>query len=190
MARQVGNNGRSKASGPARDVTKGVEILQRVAAGETVTAASRAVGVSQHHGSQLYTRAMQSALESQNDLRREMLAQDLETLRQLLAAHMPLAVGKTATIADDGEVIEDPRGRRRVDLRDVVVTPPSYQSAKIVISVLDRRAKLLGMDAAIRVEISNANVSAAVEEVEGMISDADDSAVAEVIEIDARRDAR
>ena len=189
MARQVGDNGKSKASGRARDVTKGVEILQRVSAGATVTAASKAVGVSQHHGSKLYIQAMQNALASQSDLRREMLAQDIETLRQLLAAHMPLAVGQVAVLDEDGYVIDD-GDDRRVDLRHVVVAPPSFQSAKVVLAVLDRRAKLLGLDAAIRVEISNTKVAETVDEVDRLIDEADTGELAEVLPIDARRLAR
>jgi hypothetical protein len=185
--RQVGNNGKSRASANARDVTKGAEIVRRVAAGETVTAASRAVGVSQHHGSQLYLRELQRVTDDNADVRRFMLAQDLETLRQLIAAHMGPAVGQALFVTDSGEVIEDPKGRQRLDLREVMTQPPSYQSAKIVLSALDRRAKLLGLDAAIRVEVSNAKVANAVEDIEHMIDEADDTDLAEVLPIDGRR---
>jgi hypothetical protein len=187
MGRQVGNNGKSRASGRARDVTKGAEIVRMVAAGSTVTAASRAVGVSQHHGSQLYLRELQRVTEANADVRRFMLAQDLETLRQLIAAHMGPALGEAVFLADDGEIITDPKGRQRLDLREVRTAPPDHQSAKIVLSALDRRAKLLGLDAAIRVEVSNAKVADAVEDIEAMIDDADDTELAEVLPIDARR---
>jgi hypothetical protein len=189
VARQVGDNGRSKASSRVRDVTKGARILALVASGQTVTAAVDAVGGSRRHGSQLYIRELQRVLESSNDLRREMIAQDLESLRLLMAAHMPLALGQTLAFDDSGEVIEDLKGRDIVDLRHVVAVPPSYQSAKIVMSVLDRRAKLLGLDSAVKVEISQGRVNDTVDEIAALIDDATDDGLAAVLEIDpARRD--
>jgi hypothetical protein len=186
VARQVGDNGKSKASSGARDITKGAEIVRLVAAGSSVTAATQAVGVSRRHGTNLYLRELQRVTEENADVRRFMLGQDLETLRQLLEAHMPAAVGKMIAIDGDGyEVDED--GEGRVDLREVVIQPPSYQSAKIVLAVLDRRAKLLGLDAAIRVEVSNANVAEAVDDIERMIDEAGDEDLADVLPIDGRR---
>jgi hypothetical protein len=170
MARQVGDNGKSKASGRARDVVKGAQILELVASGITVSAAAGIVGCSRHHASQLYQRELAAHMERNSDLRRGLIAQDLETLRLLVQAHMPPAIGKMIAVDGDGyEVDED---GSHVDLRQVVIQPPSAQSAKIVLAALDRRARLLGLDSAIRVEVSAANVN---------------TALAEVLELDARR---
>jgi hypothetical protein len=187
--RQVGRNGKSKASGNAEAVTKGAQILTIVASGRTIREAADIVGCSAHWAGQLYQRELQRVTQQHGDLRRLMLAQDLETLRQIIAAHMPLAVGETLVIDEDGEVVEDPKGRQLIDQRHVTLLPPSYQSAKVVLSALDRRAKLLGLDAAIQVEISNTKVSEAVDDISRLISEASDDDLADVIELDARKDA-
>lgn len=186
--RQVGRNGKSKASRPAEEVTKGARILTIVAAGRTIREAADEVGCSAHWAGQLYQRELQRVTEQHGDLRRLMLAQDLETIRQLIAAHMPAAVGETLVIDEDGEVIEDPKGRQLIDQRRITMMPPSYQSAKVVLSALDRRAKLLGMDAAIQVEVSNTRVSEAVDDIARLIGEASDGELADVLELDARRD--
>lgn len=185
MAR--GRNGKSKASGQAEAVTKGARIVEIVASGRTVREAADEVGVSAHWAGQLYQRELTRVMEANNDIRRELIAQDLETLRLLVRAHMPAAVGEALTIDSDGYVIDD--DTTHVDSRSVLVMPPSYQSAKIVLSALDRRAKLLGLDAAIRVEVSQANVNEAVDDITNMI-DNEDEGLAAVLELDARRDAR
>lgn len=190
MGRQVGRNGRSKASKTAEEATKGAQILELVASGMTVREASNVVGVSAHWASQLYQRELQLVTDRHGELRRLMLTQDLETLRLLIAAHMPAAVGEQLVIAADGEVVEDPKGRLHVDLRQVAKMPPSHQSAKIVLSALDRRSKLLGLDAAIQVEISNSRVSEAVDDIQNLLDGAEDDDLAIVLELDARRDAR
>lgn len=180
-------NGKSKASRDAEQATKGAQILELVASGRTVREAAQSVGVTPHWGGQLYQRELTAASERNGSLRREMLAQDLETLRLLIKAHMPAAIGEMAVMAPDGEIVEDPKGRHRADLREILLRPPDASSAKVVLSALDRRAKLLGLDAAIQVEISNANVGAAVDDISGMIDEAEDAALAEVLELDARR---
>jgi hypothetical protein len=186
MGRQVGDNGRSKASGKARAAVKGAQILELVASGHTVTHASRVVGVSQHYASQLYQRELQAAMERNDDLRQGLLAQDLETLRLLIQAHMPAAVGRMIAIDADGYEVNDD-GEGHVDLREIMIRPPDHQSAKIVISALDRRAKLLGLDAEIKVRVSSSRVNEAIDDIEDMIDEAEDHELAEVLELDARR---
>lgn len=186
MARQVGNNGRSKASGESRAAVKGAQILELVASGLTVTRAAGVVGISPHYASKLYQRELQAAMERNTDLRQGLLAQDLETLRLLIQAHMPAAVGKMIAIDADGYEVDDD-GEGHVDLREIMVAPPSHQSAKIVISALDRRSRLLGLDAAIKVQVSSSRVNEAIDEIETMIDDAEDPELAEVLELDARR---
>ena len=190
LTRQVGNNGRPKASSRVRAELNGIAIMERVAAGMTVTAASDAVGVTRKHGSELYLRALQAAMQQQADLRSHMLAQDCETLRQLIEAHMPPALGQSYILegsSDEGEdtgEVDEGSGRR------ILALPPSHQSAKIVLAALDRRAKLLGLDAAIRIEVSNAAVNEAVDDIVELIDTASDDELAQVLEIDSGREGR
>jgi hypothetical protein len=181
---QRGRNGKSKRSGEAEAATKGAKILEIVAGGATIKEAAAIVGVSPHWAGQLYIRELQAVTDKSGQLRRFMLAQDLETLRQLIKAHMPLAVGEALALDKDGYVQPD---ATHVNTTTLITRTPDYQSAKIVLSALDRRAKLLGLDAAIRVEVSSTRVNEAVDDIEKMIDDADDASLADVLELDARR---
>lgn len=189
MPRQVGNNGRSKSTSRARDVTKAAEILKLVASGHSVTEASRVVKVSRTHAQRLYTRELQSVVDANNDLRQLLIAQDLETLRLLAKAHMGPALGELVVIDPDG-VITDDDGTEQLAGRLALRTEPSAASAKIVLAALDRRAKLLGLDAAVRVEISNQRINDIVEAVVALLDGSDDEEIAAVLPIEAgRRDA-
>jgi hypothetical protein len=189
MPRQVGNNGRGKATVPARDVTKAAEILKLVASGCTVTEAAKRVGVSRKHASHLYQRELQTVVDGNSDLRQLLIAQDLETLRLLAKAHMGPALGELVVIDPDG-VITDDDGTEQLAGRLALRTAPDAQSAKIVLAVLDRRAKLLGLDATIKVEISQQRINDIVDAVVALVDGADDEEIAAVLPIESgRRDA-
>jgi len=157
MTRQVANNGKSPATARARASVNGQKMLERVAAGMTITEAAKSVGVSRRHGQDLYQRQLQLAMEQNNDLRQHLIAQDLETLRLLARAHMGLALS--------GDT----------------------QSAKVVLACLDRRAKLLGLDAAVKVEISQGKINDTVDEIVGLLDDASDDELATVLMIESAR---
>lgn len=139
--RQVGNNGKSKSTVRASRAMKAADLLERVASGSTIVDAARAIGVSRKTGQELYHEALAETTRANTALRQHLIARDLETLRLLLEAHMPIARHGDAA------------------------------SAKIVLGVLDRHAKLLGLDAAIKVEVSNARVDDVVGQIVEMLED-------------------
>lgn len=138
-ARRVANNGRPKASVTATRAIKTARMLELVAAGHTVTEAAQELKLSRKTGSQYYQDALAAAAESNQELRQHMLAQDLETLRQLLRQMMRLALGGDTA------------------------------AARVVLGILDRRAKLLGLDAALKIEISNQRIDAVVRDIVDMV---------------------
>jgi hypothetical protein len=131
----TGRNGVSPSTVTALETVNGAKMLERVASGMTVTEAAESLKLTRATGSRIYNNELRRVMDSNNELRGQLIAQDLETLRLLARAHMAQAL----------------RG--------------DTSSAKIVLGVLDRRAKLLGLDAAIKVEISNDRVNEAVEQI-------------------------
>jgi len=174
----VADNGRSKASSVARSAVKGQQMLEAVASGMTVTAAAKHVGVSRKHGSELYHRELQVAMEANAELRQHLLAQDLETLRLLILAHMGPATGSEFIVVED-----EVQGEGQTVLARCV---PNPSSAKIVLSALDRRAKLLGLDAAVRIEISQSRIQEVVDAIVALTDGATSAQeLAEVLQIDS-----
>jgi DNA-binding transcriptional LysR family regulator len=129
----TGRNGVAQSTVTALETTNGAKLLERVASGMTVTEAATTLGLSRQQGSKLFNNELRRVTDTNNELRQEILAQELETLRLLHRAFMAGAL----------------RG--------------DYQSAKIVLGVLDRRAKYLGLDAAIKIEVSNDRINEAVD---------------------------
>jgi hypothetical protein len=159
-ARRTARNGQGKATNQAQDVTNGARMLERVASGMSVTEAAQTLKISKKHGGELYRRELARAMAENSELRQELLAQDLETLRLLIRSFMP---GALRGLAED---------------------------ARIVLQALDRRARLLGLDAAVKVEISQARVNDTVDEIVTLLDDATDSDLADVLEIEAARESR
>jgi hypothetical protein len=158
---QRGNNGKPEKTVEAEDAIAGARILTLVAKGLTITAASRQIGISDKHGRDLYARELSSVTEANNGLRQQLVSQDLETLRLLVEAHMPAALGSWVEECSPGQSVP----------RRIYQALPDANSAKIVLASLDRRSKLLGLDAAIRVEVSNAKVSEVVDGVVALVND-------------------
>lgn len=177
----VAHNGEPQASAEAKHTIRGAAMLQAVASGMTITDAAKAVGVSRRAGSELYHAQLAYEMERNTGLRQHMIAQDLETLRLLLAAHMPLALG-TAAVIDADNVIHTDDGD--VAGTAAFLREPSSRSAKIVLSVLDRRSKLMGLDAAVRVEVSNARINDVLDTIVERLGEASDTELAEVLQID------
>jgi hypothetical protein len=157
---RTARNGQGKATNQAQDVTNGAKMLERVASGMTITDAAQSLKISRKHGDDLYRRQLQQAMQESGELRQMLLAQDIETLRLLIRAFMP---GALRGLAED---------------------------ARIVLQALDRRAKLLGLDAAVKVEISQARINDTVDEIVTLLDDATDDDLADVLEIEAAREAR
>lgn len=168
---QRGNNGKPEKAVEAEEAIAGSRILTLVAKGLTIKAAASAAGVSEKHGRTLYERELASVTEANNGLRQQLVSQDLESLRLLIEAHMPAALG--SWVQEQVPADSEDGGHMRIYAR-----PPDDRSAKIVLAALDRRSKLLGLDAAIKVEVSNAKVSevvdGVVELVDGSLWDDDE----------------
>jgi hypothetical protein len=129
----TGRNGVAPSTVTALETVNGAKILERVASGMTVTEAAESLNITRQQGSKIWIAELRRVMEANNELRQEVLAQELETCRLLLRAHMARAL----------------RG--------------DYQSSRIVLGVLDRRSKYLGLDAAIKIEMSNDRVNEAVD---------------------------
>lgn len=120
--------GKSQAGKIASRVERRGRLLSMVASGCTITDAAAAIGVSRKTASGWYQQELAAAAQRNRELSEHLIAQDLETIRLLMRAHMPNAL--------DGD----------------------QGAAKVILACLDRRSKLLGLDAAVKVEISNARV--------------------------------
>jgi hypothetical protein len=135
----TGRNGVASSTVTALETVNGAKMLERVASGMTVTEAATSLGLSRQQGSKIWIAELRRVTEANNGLRQELLAQELETCRLLIRAHIPRALR-----GDTG-------------------------SAKVVIAVLDRRSKYMGFDAEIKVAISNDRISEAVEEIVALL---------------------
>jgi hypothetical protein len=149
-------NGVASSTVTALETVNGAKMLERVASGMTVTEAAESLQLSRQQGSKIYNAELRRVMDSNNELRAHLIAQDLETLRLLVRAHMARALR-----GDTG-------------------------SAKIVLGVLDRRAKLLGLDAAIKVEISNDRVNEAVEEIVRLLDGSNSDDLPTILEAETR----
>lgn len=141
----TGRNGIPSSTVTALETVNGAKMLERVASGMTVTEAAESLGLSRQQGSKIYHAELARVMEANNSLRGQLVAQDLETLRLIGRAFMGRALRGDAP------------------------------SAKIVLGVLDRRAKLLGLDAAIKVQVSNDEVNKVVEEIVELLDTANSS---------------
>lgn len=148
----TGRNGVSSSTVTALETVNGAKMLERVASGMTVTEAAESLGLTRQSGSKIWIAELQRVTEANNGLRQELLAQELETCRLLLRAHM-------------GRALRGDTG-----------------SAKIVLAVLDRRSKYMGFDAAIKVEISNDRVNEAVEEIVALLDAASSDDLPTILE--------
>lgn len=134
--------------GDAAAVLEGQEVLQMVAAGATLQEVADSQGYSVTTAWRRYHAQLAAASKVNHELGAMQAAQDLESLRQLLQTWMPRALGTS----------EDEEGER-------VWGKDQEGAAKVVLGILDRRAKLTGADAAIKHDISVGKVDEAVERV-------------------------
>lgn len=135
IASTTGHNGIPASTVTALGTVRGARLLEKVASGLTITEAARELNLSRQQASRIFNAELRRVAEGNPGLRQQMLTQALETLRLLHRAFMPSALNGAP------------------------------DAAKIVLAVLDRQAKYLGLDAAIKIEISNDRVTTAVDEI-------------------------
>jgi hypothetical protein len=116
----------------ALDATMGAKLVELCASGLTITKAAETLKISRKHASELFNRELAEILQETNEQRQLLLARELETLRLLKRAWMGKALSG------------------------------NYAAARIVLQVGDRVADLLGLNAAIQVEISNKRIDETV----------------------------
>lgn len=130
----------------AQTIEKSDRIFQLVASGLTVTEAGRQMDppMSEPQASKLWNDALERQARGNFSLRQAMLERELETLRLLKRAFMPRAL--------NGDV----------------------QSGRLVLGVVDKIADIAGLNAELKVRISNQRVDDTVSELVKMIDNQDD----------------
>lgn len=142
--------------GDAAELFEGRSVLELVAQGKTIRAAAEELGISKSVAHRRYQRELQGALEDNRELSGMLVHQELETLRQLQEVWMPRALG---TDYGEGEE-DDPKGWGK----------DQEGAAKIVLAIVDKRGKFLGLDAAIKHEVSVDRINDAVDKVAALIA--------------------
>lgn len=113
----------------ARDAINGPKLVDAVAAGSSIVAAGKALGIKEDAAQDLYHRAIRRYYEENAGAREELVARELRTLDLLQRAVMRDAI---STTNDVGE---------RVKATDRVL------------AIMAQRSKMLGLDAAAKVDI-------------------------------------
>lgn len=143
----------------AADLAAGRSVLELVAQGKTIRAAAEELGISKSVAHRHYQRELQDALADNRELAGLLVHQELETLRQLQEVWMPRATETAYNHGgEDGE--GDPKGWGK----------DQEGAAKIVLAVVDKRSKLLGLDAAIKHEVSVDRINDAVDKVAALLA--------------------
>ena len=124
----------------AAELFEGRSVLELVAQGKTIRAAADELGISKSVAHRLYQGELQDALAENRELAGMLVHQELETLRQLQEV--------------------DPKGWGK----------DQEGAAKIVLAVVDKRSKLLGLDAAIKHEVSVDRINDAVDRVAALLA--------------------
>jgi hypothetical protein len=107
-----------------KEVTESNELISRIAGGMSLRAAAKELDMPLVTASRRFNAELKRAMDEHAEVRDMLVHRDLETLRQLLEAWMPLALAG------------------------------SHEAAKVVLGVLDRHAKWLGFEAAQKHEVS------------------------------------
>jgi hypothetical protein len=108
------------------------QLLQRVVAGQSIKAAAEGLGLPYNTALNWYHAALRKVYDDNADMREEVLGKELKTLDLLQRALWPAAL----------------RGHVR--------------SVEVMLSVMDRRAKYLGLDAAIKHQVEVTRVDEAL----------------------------
>ncbi len=137
---------------PAGDTTLtatealGDRLLSYAASGVPVARAAVEMGLAESTARNYFKAAVQRTAALDGPAKREWIATHMETIRLVIAAHMPLALGRPAR---DGQPSK----------------APSQGSAQVVLAALKQRAELIGIDAAVQVEISTFAVEDAINDI-------------------------
>ena len=145
--------------GDAAELFEGRSVLELVAQGKTIRAAAEELGISKSVAHRRYQGELQDALAENRELAGMLVHQELETLRQLQAVWMPRA---TSTDHGGESDDDDPKGWDK----------DHEGAAKIVLAIVDKRSKLLGLDAAIKHEVSVDRINDAVDKVANLLAQA------------------
>jgi hypothetical protein len=129
-------------------VVNGAEVVKLVASGMTIDATAKALEINRNQASKLLHDTLVETMAERQADREQLLGQQLETYRMLKRAWMPIALQPT--------------------------NDKAYQAARIVLEVLDKENALLGLSAAIKLEISNARINDTLAQVVELIEDQDE----------------
>lgn len=120
---------------------KATQLFRMVARGYTVTDAGKELGMTEPQASKLYNEELSRTMEGDLALRQNQLANELETLRQLKLVFMEKAL--------DG----------------------NEKAARVILGVVDRIANLCGLNAELKIQISNQRIDETVSQVLSLIED-------------------
>jgi hypothetical protein len=140
----------------AAELLGGRSVLELVAKGMTIRAAAEELGLAKSVAHRRYQAELQAAVEDNRELAGSMVHVELETLRQLREVWMPRAL--QSDFGDEDE--ENPKGWGK----------DQEGAAKIVLAVVDKTSKLLGLDAAIKHEVSVDRINDAVDKVTALLA--------------------
>lgn len=118
-----------------KKIVDGQLLVQLVASGFTVTEAGEKLNLDQPAAAKLHLAELQRMIADNTELRETLVTQELETMRLLKKTFMRIAL-----TGDD-------------------------QAAKVVIAVSDRVAKLLGLDAELKIQISNQRIDETITDI-------------------------
>lgn len=119
----------------AQEALQGGKLLDLVAAGSSVAAAARAIGLNERTGQRLYHAELQRYFQENATQREELVGRELRTLDLLQRRVMRMAL--------DGDL-------KAVDR---------------VLAIMDRRGKMLGLDAAAKVSVEVSRVDEALADI-------------------------
>lgn len=119
----------------AQEALQGGKLLDLVAAGSSVAAAARAIGLNERTGQRLYHAELQRYFKENATQREELVGRELRTLDLLQRRVMRMAL--------DGDL-------KAVDR---------------VLAIMDRRGKMLGLDAAAKVSVKVSRVDEALADI-------------------------
>jgi hypothetical protein len=126
-------------------VINGARVVELVASGLTIDAAAKLLKINRNQASKLLHDTLADTLAERQADREAVLAQQLEGYRLLKRAWMPVALNPAHEKA--------------------------YQGARIILDAMDKENLLLGLNAAMKIEISNKRVAETVADVVELLED-------------------
>lgn len=124
------------------------KVVELVSSGMTITKVAETLDITRNMASKLLHDTLTETLAERSADRQQLLAQQLETYRLLKRAWMSTALS--------------PREEKAV------------QAARIILEVLDKENALMGLNAAIKLEISNARINETLADVVQLMESSDE----------------